>query len=160
MYAELFTASYGLEVVALRYFNVYGPRQSLSNPYTGAAAIFSSRIKNGNPPLIFEDGLQRRDFVSAYDVGALVSAKGIAEGVSNSNWLIETSGSDGSGARYVMTMYERRIDPADLPHVFDRFWQARESRRGGAGLPSLPEPWPRRGCRAEPPRGPATGSGH
>ncbi|MBD3389049.1 MAG: NAD-dependent epimerase/dehydratase family protein [Candidatus Altiarchaeales archaeon] len=60
--------SYGLPTVALRYFNVYGPRQSLSNPYTGVAAIFSSNIKNGNPPIIFEDGNQTRDFVSVKDI--------------------------------------------------------------------------------------------
>ncbi len=60
--------AYGLPVVALRYFNVYGPRQSLNNPYTGVAAIFSSRIKNDNPPLIFEDGLQSRDFVNVKDI--------------------------------------------------------------------------------------------
>jgi dTDP-L-rhamnose 4-epimerase len=60
--------TYGIPTVALRYFNVYGPRQSLSNPYTGVAAIFSSRIKNDNKPLIFEDGLQSRDFVSVHDI--------------------------------------------------------------------------------------------
>ncbi|OGO21360.1 MAG: nucleoside-diphosphate sugar epimerase [Chloroflexi bacterium RBG_16_50_9] len=60
--------AYGIPAVALRYFNVYGPRQSLNNPYTGVAAIFSSRIKNDNPPLIFEDGLQSRDFVSVHDI--------------------------------------------------------------------------------------------
>jgi dTDP-L-rhamnose 4-epimerase len=60
--------NYGIPTVALRYFNVYGPRQSLSNPYTGVAAIFSSRIKNDNKPLIFEDGLQSRDFVSVHDI--------------------------------------------------------------------------------------------
>ncbi len=60
--------AYGLPTVALRFFNVYGPRQSLSNPYTGVAAIFSSRIKNNNPPLIFEDGLQSRDFISVRDI--------------------------------------------------------------------------------------------
>lgn len=53
--------------------------------------------------------------ISAYDVGRLVSAKGIAEGVSNSNWLIETSGADGTGARFILTMYEKRTDPRDLP---------------------------------------------
>ncbi|GIX45607.1 MAG: SDR family NAD(P)-dependent oxidoreductase [Candidatus Hydrogenedentota bacterium] len=57
-----------LSVVACRYFNVYGPRQSLSNPYTGAAAIFLSRIKNGNPPLIYEDGQQVRDFINVRDI--------------------------------------------------------------------------------------------
>jgi len=60
--------SYGIPAVALRYFNVFGPRQSLSNPYTGVAAIFLSRIKNNNPPLIFEDGLQSRDFISVHDI--------------------------------------------------------------------------------------------
>ena len=64
----LFGRTYGLPVVALRYFNIYGTRQALSNPYTGVAANFASRIMNGNPPLIFEDGLQMRDFVSVEDV--------------------------------------------------------------------------------------------
>ena len=60
--------TYGIPTVALRYFNVYGPRQSLNNPYTGVCAIFSARIKNNNPPLIFEEGLQSRDFVSVHDI--------------------------------------------------------------------------------------------
>ena len=60
--------TYGIPTVALRYFNVFGPRQSLSNPYTGVAAIFMSRIKNNNPPIIFEDGLQSRDFISVHDI--------------------------------------------------------------------------------------------
>ncbi len=60
--------TYKMPVVALRYFNVYGPRQSLSNPYTGVAAIFMSRIKNNNPPVIYEDGLQTRDFISVHDI--------------------------------------------------------------------------------------------
>lgn len=64
----LFGRTYGLPVAALRYFNIYGPRQALSNPYTGVAAIFASRLLNGKPPLLFEDGRQMRDFVSVYDV--------------------------------------------------------------------------------------------
>jgi dTDP-L-rhamnose 4-epimerase len=60
--------AYGIPAVALRFFNVYGPRQALSNPYTGVLAIFAARLLNGNAPLIFEDGLQQRDFVSVYDV--------------------------------------------------------------------------------------------
>jgi len=60
--------AYGISTVALRFFNVFGTRQALSNPYTGVLAIFASRLLNGNPPLIFEDGLQKRDFVSVYDV--------------------------------------------------------------------------------------------
>jgi dTDP-L-rhamnose 4-epimerase len=64
----MFGAAYGVPTVALRFFNAYGPQQSLSNPYTGVLAIFAARCLNGNSPLIFEDGMQRRDFVSVRDV--------------------------------------------------------------------------------------------
>jgi dTDP-L-rhamnose 4-epimerase len=60
--------AYGIATTALRFFNVFGTRQALSNPYTGVLAIFASRLLNNNAPLIFEDGLQRRDFVSVYDI--------------------------------------------------------------------------------------------
>jgi dTDP-L-rhamnose 4-epimerase len=60
--------AYGLESVALRYLNVYGPRQALSNPYTGVAAIFAARVLNGRRPLVFEDGAQIRDLVHVSDV--------------------------------------------------------------------------------------------
>jgi dTDP-L-rhamnose 4-epimerase len=60
--------AYNIPTVALRFFNAYGPRQALSNPYTGVLAIFASRLLNNNPPAIFEDGLQQRDFVSVYDI--------------------------------------------------------------------------------------------
>lgn len=60
--------SYGLPTTALRFFNTYGERQALSNPYTGVLAIFGSRLLNNRPPLIFEDGHQRRDFVHVSDV--------------------------------------------------------------------------------------------
>jgi dTDP-L-rhamnose 4-epimerase len=60
--------TYGISTLALRYFNVYGPGQSLRNPYTGAAAIFACRALNGNPALVFEDGNQTRDFVHVEDV--------------------------------------------------------------------------------------------
>jgi dTDP-L-rhamnose 4-epimerase len=68
---ELFLAvgnAYRIPTVALRYFNVYGSRQALSNPYTGVAAIFSSRLLNRKPPLVTEDGLQSRDFVHVSDI--------------------------------------------------------------------------------------------
>jgi dTDP-L-rhamnose 4-epimerase len=64
----LYGAAYNVPTVALRFFNAYGPLQSLGNPYTGVLAIFASRCLNGNPPLIFEDGMQRRDFVSVHDI--------------------------------------------------------------------------------------------
>jgi dTDP-L-rhamnose 4-epimerase len=60
--------AYEIPTVALRFFNVYGPRQALSNPYTGVLAIFASRLLNGNRPLVFEDGNQQRDFVNVKDV--------------------------------------------------------------------------------------------
>lgn len=60
--------AYSIPTVALRYFNIYGSRQSLSNPYTGVAAIFSSRLLNNQSPILFEDGLQSRDFIHVSDI--------------------------------------------------------------------------------------------
>jgi dTDP-L-rhamnose 4-epimerase len=65
---HIMAAPYGIEGVCLRLFNVYGPGQALSNPYTGVLAIFASRLLNGQQPMIFEDGEQRRDFVHVSDV--------------------------------------------------------------------------------------------
>lgn len=65
-----FGRDFGIETCALRYFLTYGPRQSLTNPYTGVISTFSSRIFNGHSPLIFEDSLQTRDFVHVSDVAA------------------------------------------------------------------------------------------
>lgn len=81
--ALLFGRTYGLPVVALRYFNIYGSRQALSNPYTGVAAIFASRLMNGKAPMVFEDGRQMRDFVSVEDVvqaNVLAMKKSTADG--------------------------------------------------------------------------------
>ena len=77
-------APYGIESVCLRLFNVYGPGQALSNPYTGVLAIFASRLLNGQVPMIFEDGEQRRDFVHVTDVArafadALVDPRVVGE---------------------------------------------------------------------------------
>src|SRR5438094_6903228 len=87
--------AYGIPTVALRYFNVYGTRQALSNPYTGVCAIFSARLLNNQPPLIFEDGEQTRDFVHVSDIvqanlralesdGADYSAGNVGTGVATS----------------------------------------------------------------------------
>ncbi len=68
---EMFLATgqaYGIPTVALRYFNTYGTRQALSNPYTGVAAIFSNRLLNGKAPILYEDGLQQRDFTHVSDI--------------------------------------------------------------------------------------------
>jgi dTDP-L-rhamnose 4-epimerase len=76
--------AYGIPTVALRFFNIYGTRQALSNPYTGVLAIFASRFLNGKPPLINEDGRQQRDFVNVRDVASccrLVLEKPQADGL-------------------------------------------------------------------------------
>lgn len=73
-------AAYGIPSTALRFFNIFGPRQALSNPYTGVVAIFSARLLNGNPPLIFEDGEQSRDFVSVHDVVRALLLAGEVDG--------------------------------------------------------------------------------
>jgi dTDP-L-rhamnose 4-epimerase len=65
---RIYGRTYGVPVTALRFFNIYGTRQALSNPYTGVAAIFASRMLNNQAPLVFEDGEQLRDFVSVHDI--------------------------------------------------------------------------------------------
>ncbi len=72
--ALCFGGAYRIPTLALRFFNVFGSRQALSNPYTGVAAIFMGRLKNGNPPLVFEDGRQSRDFIHVHDVADSVLA--------------------------------------------------------------------------------------
>ena len=64
----IYGRTYDLPVTALRFFNIYGTRQALSNPYTGVAAIFAARLLNNQAPLVFEDGEQQRDFVSVHDI--------------------------------------------------------------------------------------------
>lgn len=64
----IYGRTYGIPVTSLRFFNIYGKHQALSNPYTGVAAIFAARMINGQPPLIFEDGEQMRDFVNIRDI--------------------------------------------------------------------------------------------
>ena len=76
--------AFRVPVTAMRFFNVYGPRQALSNPYTGVVAIFASRLLNRRRPVIFEDGHQSRDFVHARDIAHAVvrgSQRGVADGV-------------------------------------------------------------------------------
>src|SRR3989344_4286034 len=66
--AIMYGHTFQIHTIAFRYFNVYGPRQSLNNPYTGVAAILMSRIKNNNPPVVYEDGHQIRDFIFVEDI--------------------------------------------------------------------------------------------
>ena len=91
--------------------------------YLGITAAFKIEYLANNKGHALSGGernrLQLARLIAQYDVGELVSAKGIAEGVSNSNWLVETTGRDSGGTRFILTLYERRIDYADLPYFLD-----------------------------------------
>lgn len=95
--------AYQIPAVALRFFNVYGTRQALSNPYTGVMAIFASRLMNNNPPLIFEDGLQQRDFVSVHDVAQACRLALESAGATGNVFNI------GSGRHYTIKELGQRI---------------------------------------------------
>ncbi len=95
--------AYGIPTVAMRFFNVFGSNQSLSNPYTGVLAIFASRLLNGKPPIIYEDGFQQRDFVAVEDVARACRL------------ALETAGASGrvfnvgSGHRYTIRTVAQRM---------------------------------------------------
>jgi dTDP-L-rhamnose 4-epimerase len=130
-------AAYGIPTVALRLFNTYGPRQALSNPYTGVLAIFASRLLNNRPPRIFEDGLQRRDFVSVHDV-ARVFATALEHGGGDGLALNVGSGRSVTVrelATQLGAVVGRQLDPeitgesrvGDIRHCFADVALARES---------------------------------
>jgi dTDP-L-rhamnose 4-epimerase len=95
--------AYGIPAVALRFFNVYGPRQALSNPYTGVLAIFASRLMNDRPPAIYEDGEQRRDFVSIHDVARACRLALESEEAAGRTFNV------GSGQSYTISEIARRL---------------------------------------------------
>lgn len=120
--------AYGIPTVALRYFNIFGERQSLSNPYTGVCAVFCSRIKNNNPPVIYEDGRQSRDFVSIKDI---VNANLLLMEKNRAKWEPFNVGSGKSTtiaqvAKILVGIYGKKIKPeiigkyraGDIRHCF------------------------------------------
>jgi dTDP-L-rhamnose 4-epimerase len=113
--------SLGIPSVALRFFNVYGDRQALSNPYTGVAAIFSSALLNGRPPLVFEDGLQARDFIHVSDIVAACRRAIDADDVADDVYNVGT----GRPTRLVdlLALLAKTIPGADKiqPEVLGRF---------------------------------------
>jgi dTDP-L-rhamnose 4-epimerase len=131
----IFGSAYEVPTVALRFFNVYGPRQALSNPYTGVLAIFASRLLNDRPPLVYEDGLQRRDFVSVYDVVRATrlalereaSGRAINVGSGESVSVLEIAGK-------LAELLDKRLEPqitgkyraGDIRHCFAEVGLARE----------------------------------
>lgn len=129
--------AYKIPAVALRFFNTYGPYQALSNPYTGVLSNFAARVLNGNAPLIFEDGLQKRDFVSVYDVAracrlALESPKAEGHAINISSGVAMTVGEVAS--RTVGAIGRAGIEPditgkyrmGDIRHCFADISLARD----------------------------------
>ncbi|HKA23148.1 MAG TPA: NAD-dependent epimerase/dehydratase family protein [Blastocatellia bacterium] len=128
--------AYGIPTVALRYFNVYGPRQALSNPYTGVAAIFSSRLLNGQPPLVFEDGLQSRDFTHVDDIvqanlrameseAANFQVINVGTGVATSVKRIAELLATGLGVSSIEPRIVKRFREGDIRHCFADISRAR-----------------------------------
>ncbi len=148
--------AYGMETVALRMFNVFGAGQALSNPYTGVLAIFASRLLNGQPPMIFEDGQQKRDFVHVEDVArAFVLAlrePRAAGGVFNIGSGVNTTVEDvalllarAMGREDIRPEFLNKARAGDIRHCFADLSHARETlgfvprRTLADGVPELAE---------------------
>jgi UDP-glucose 4-epimerase len=89
-YCQAFAATYGMETVRLRFFNVFGPRQRADSPYSGVIAIFAAALAAGKTPTIFGDGLQSRDFVYVSDVAAAIMQAARTQGVSGNVYNVGT----------------------------------------------------------------------
>lgn len=111
--------AYGIPTVALRYFNVYGPRQALSNPYTGVCAIFSSRLLNNQPPMIFEDGEQTRDFVHVSDI---IQANLLALETDKANYLPVNVGTGAATSiRHVTSLLSEGLGKKIQPDIVGKY---------------------------------------
>ncbi|MBI2689946.1 MAG: SDR family oxidoreductase [Acidobacteria bacterium] len=111
-YGSVFSSCFGLETVALRFFNVYGPRQDPSSPYSGVLSLFMKAALTRQAPTIFGDGEQSRDFTYVEDVAALVHKASIAPGVSGKVF------NAGNGGRYTLNyLWEevQRLEGITLP---------------------------------------------
>lgn len=133
----IFGEAYGMDAVALRLFNVFGPGQALSNPYTGVLANFASRLANGQPPLIFEDGEQRRDFVHVRDVarafrqaleqpGARGHVFNVGSGRSYTIKEVATGLADAMGVPEIRPEIMQKARAGDIRNCFADISKARE----------------------------------
>jgi UDP-glucose 4-epimerase len=95
-YAGVFHACYGLESVSLRFFNVYGPRQDPSSPYSGVLSVFMTALLDRRPPTIYGDGEQSRDFTFVEDVAQLCVKASRVQGVGGKVY------NAGNGNRYTL----------------------------------------------------------
>jgi dTDP-L-rhamnose 4-epimerase len=128
--------AYGIPVVALRFFNIYGPRQALSNPYTGVLAIFAARLMSDRPPLINEDGQQRRDFINVSDAAeaclsalAVDARRGlvlnIGSGVSHSVYEVAQLAARAFGRNHINPAITGSFRIGDIRHCYADIAQAR-----------------------------------
>jgi dTDP-L-rhamnose 4-epimerase len=128
--------AYGIPAVALRFFNVYGPRQALSNPYTGVMAIFSARVLNGQPPVIYEDGRQTRDFIHISDIvrGCMLALErdeangqvfNLGTGQATSVGRVAQLLIDRSGIESLELQIQQRFRAGDIRHCFADITRAR-----------------------------------
>jgi dTDP-L-rhamnose 4-epimerase len=138
---EMFLAigrAHRLPTVALRFFNVYGDRQALSNPYTGVAAIFGGRLLNDKPPLVFEDGLQSRDFIHVSDIaagcvaaletgGADYRAVNLGTGVPSSVLDVARELARGLGKEHLQPEVVNKFRAGDIRHCVADITLARET---------------------------------
>src|SRR5690606_8764439 len=109
-----------LPTVALRFFNVYGTRQSLSNPYTGVLAIFASRYLNGHPPLIYEDGCQQREFVGVHDV--VQACRLVMNHPNAANEIFNIGSGESHTVKAVAELISRELGTTSiLPHISGKY---------------------------------------
>ncbi|WMJ73382.1 NAD-dependent epimerase/dehydratase family protein [Cytophagaceae bacterium ABcell3] len=129
--------AYNIPTVAMRFFNVYGTRQALSNPYTGVLAIFASQLLNNNQPMVFEDGLQQRDFINVKDVAkacrlALEKEKATGEvfnvGSGNKYTIneIATCLAGVTGNHHILPKVTGKYRVGDIRHCFSDMTKSRE----------------------------------
>ncbi len=128
----IYGRTYDVPVTALRFFNIYGTRQALSNPYTGVAAVFASRLLNGKAPMVFEDGEQMRDFVSVHDI---VRANMLAMDRSESNDKVINIGCGKPiTIRRVAEILCKALGREDLPPIISNKYRAGDIRHCYADL--------------------------
>jgi UDP-glucose 4-epimerase len=90
LYLQAFAATYGLETVRLRFFNIYGPRQRADSPYSGVIALFAAALGSGKTPTIFGDGHQSRDFTYVTDVVQALQKAAVVPGISGRVYNVGT----------------------------------------------------------------------
>jgi nucleoside-diphosphate-sugar epimerase len=119
-YASVFSSCYGLETVSLRFFNVYGPRQDPTSPYSGVLSLFMKHLIARSSPTIFGDGEQTRDFTFVEDVSALVIKASLAPGVSGNVY------NAGNGGRYSLNRLWARLQEIEGVEIAAQFGPPRE----------------------------------